>query len=124
MRILPLAETNLPKAIEDGVFNGRCRNRTCDPLIKSQQTENHKPLSDKALTETENPVLATSLASCCTGEAKDDADLQQVVEAWPKLPDAIRKKILLLGQGQKEIVKLVWGAKGYERTVVDTTKGR
>jgi hypothetical protein len=51
-----------------------------------------------------------------------DADLQLLIEVWPKLPDAIRKKILLLGQGQKEIVKLVWGAKGYERTVVDTTE--
>jgi hypothetical protein len=51
-------------------------------------------------------------------EAKEiDADLQQLIERWPKLPDAIRKKILLLGQGQKEIVKLVWGAKGYERTI-------
>jgi hypothetical protein len=57
-------------------------------------------------------------------EAKEiDADLQQLIERWPKLPDAIRKKILLLGQGQQENVKLTWGPLGYERTVVDGKGG-
>jgi hypothetical protein len=50
-----------------------------------------------------------------------DTGLALVVERWPKLPDAIRKKILLLGQGKpcEENVKLTWTKKGYEKTTVD-----
>jgi len=53
---------------------------------------------------------------------KLEADLRLLIERWPKLAEHIRKKILIIAQGQKEIVSLTWTPKGYEKTVVDTTE--
>ena len=82
----------LSSSDKDQKSNGRCRIRTYDRLIKSQQTKNHKPLSDKSLTKTENPVFDTSLANLL----QKYPDLAQVVDAWPSLPEHIKAAIKAL----------------------------
>jgi hypothetical protein len=77
-----------------------------------------------ALDAPEIPKTAKNEPAVCCSALLTDPDLSLVISAWPKLPECIRKRILLLGQGKQESVKLTWGAKGYERTVVDTTEGR
>jgi len=51
-------------------------------------------------------------------ERKDDADLAQLVEAWPGLSPEIRQAILRIAQGKQVNIKLIWGKQGYVKTVV------
>lgn len=70
-------------------LNGRCRARTWDRLIKSQRTENHKSLSNKPLTKSENPVFDTSLASLL----QKFPELRELAEVWPKLAEHVKAAI-------------------------------
>jgi hypothetical protein len=64
--------------------------RGVEPLNENQQAADNK-----ALTETENPVFATSLAILL----QKYPDLQEVISAWPTLPEHIKAEInkLILG---------------------------
>jgi hypothetical protein len=59
--------------------------------------ENQQAADNKALTETENPVFATSLAILL----QKYPDLQEIISAWPKLPEHIKAEIKTLSQTHK-----------------------
>ena len=52
-------------------------------------------------------------------ERKDDADLAQLVEAWPGLSPEIRQAILRIAQGKQVNIKLIWGKQGYVKIITD-----
>ena len=61
--------------------------RGVEPLEANQQ-----PLEKSALTQNENPVLATGLDKIL----QEDADLRALIEAWPGLPEQIKTAIKAL----------------------------
>jgi hypothetical protein len=54
--------------------------------------ENQQPVDNKALTQSENPVLATSLDKIL----QKHPDLAQVVERWSNLPIRIKAAIIAI----------------------------
>jgi len=58
-------------------------------------------LPDKSLTKTENPVFDTSLAILL----KKYPELQEIISAWPKLPEHIKAAIKALVQTHNEETK-------------------
>jgi hypothetical protein len=71
---------------------GRWRNRTSDPLIKSQQAKNHKSPQNQALTESPENVLASCLALL----TPKYPELALVVNSWPNLPEHIKAAVKAL----------------------------
>ena len=81
-----------------------CRDRTCDPLIKSPKTDCQKPIDCKDLGNGESGRVADGVAdgsprvsshangSPVDGEA--DFELEAVLQAWPKLSEAGRQAVL------------------------------
>jgi hypothetical protein len=59
--------------------------------------ENQQPVDNKALTENQNPVLATSLDKIL----QKHPDLALVVERWPNLSDTIKQAVKTLVESQK-----------------------
>ncbi len=53
-----IRNTTTPKCLK----NGRYRNRTCDPLIKSQMSETHKDSKNKELKQNQKNDSANNLA--------------------------------------------------------------
>jgi len=65
---------------------------------------------------TDSQVIENKSAAGCKALIRDP-ELMLVISAWARLSEPIRKKISLIAQGRKEIVKLVWTTKGYERII-------
>jgi F0F1-type ATP synthase beta subunit len=63
--------------------------RGVEPLNENQQAADNK-----ALTETENPVFDTSLAILL----QKYPELQEIISAWPKLPDDVKAEVKALVQ--------------------------
>jgi hypothetical protein len=78
--------------------NGRCGNRTHDPLIKSQQAKNHNCPSNNDLQESGKAAYKPAYKdNPKTGQnqVKDlPADLAEIVSVWPQLSEAIRLAIV------------------------------
>ena len=68
-----------------------------DFLIQSQESESPDLEHSKGVTENCQAVLA----SCLVSAGENGPDLAAVVEAWPDLPEHVRKTILMLVDGAK-----------------------
>jgi len=55
---------------------------------------NRQALDNKALTKTENPVFATGLAILL----QKYPELQEIISAWPNLPDDVKAAVKALVQ--------------------------
>jgi F0F1-type ATP synthase beta subunit len=66
--------------------------RGFEPLETNQQS-----LENKELTENTNPVFATSLAKTL----QKYPELEQIITAWPELPEAVKTTIKALIQTHK-----------------------
>jgi hypothetical protein len=87
-------------------MNGRYRNRTCDPLIKSQLSKNANHSKNKDLQEPEsraykpahkeNPKTGPKQGKIGTSEPS--SDLAQIAAVWPELPVHIKAAINALIQ--------------------------
>jgi len=80
--------------------NGRCRNRTCDPLIKSQlpQNDNHNQNKDLSKPETTayKPAYKENTKTAENQAQNLSPDLAEIVAAWSQLPEAIRSAIIAI----------------------------
>jgi len=83
------ARLSLPRPL-NRIAPGRIR--TCNLRFRRPMPENVKPYVEKGLTETTQNDLACFLALL---QAKD-ADLAQVVERWPNLPEHIKAAVKAL----------------------------
>jgi hypothetical protein len=69
------------------------RTRTYNPLIKSRNISGPNPLAANT-SDDGDPGVALRLAQA--EEPPIDPDLLRVAQAWPALPDAIRRAVLAL----------------------------
>ena len=78
--------------------NGRCGNRTHDPLIKSQQTQNCNCGSNNDLQKPEKSAYKPAYKENpkTAQNQVEDPDLALVVEHWPNLPGHIKQTIKTL----------------------------
>ncbi len=72
--------------------NAPRRTRTYNPLIKSQTREFQKPCSHNDLRIATPPVSHPIPTDTC----QNDPDLTAVIEAWDRLPEAIRAGIVAM----------------------------
>jgi hypothetical protein len=81
---------------------GRYRNRTCDPLIKSQQIQNNKSNRNKDLSKAQNraykPVYKQNSKKQENPPENLPDDLAEIVAVWPELPERIKAAIKTLVQ--------------------------
>jgi hypothetical protein len=66
--------------------------RTINPLIKSQRSESHNQSSHNGLRIATTPVSHHIPTDSC----QIDPDLAAVIEAWDRLPEAVRAGIVAM----------------------------
>ncbi len=77
--------------------NGRIR--TDNPWFTKPDAENAKCLAETKVTQSPENDLAEFLASV----VKNHPDLTKLIEAWPKLHEAVRAHILLIAEGPRDV---------------------
>jgi hypothetical protein len=90
-------------------LTGRYRNRTYDPLIKSQRIQNDKSNQNKDLTKAQNCTYKPAYKNnpeTVENQAKNlPADLAEVIAVWPGLPVHIKAAIKALIETSKSETK-------------------
>jgi hypothetical protein len=72
------------------------RTRTCDPRFRKPMPDIDKVVDNKELTKNEQNDFAIYLAN----SIRNEPDLQAVIEAWPGLPDKVKKQIKRLADNK------------------------
>jgi hypothetical protein len=89
------------------LLNGRYRTRACDPLIKSQLTENHKTKENKDLQQVKTGAYKPAYKKYQETAANQPQDLPtelaEIVAVWPELPEHIKAAIKALVQTQLKV---------------------
>jgi hypothetical protein len=76
--------------------NGRCGSRTCDPLIKSQQTKISKSNNNSNLQNNQTSTIVPAYRRNQKNKTILPTDLAEIVIAWDKLPEVIRSAIMAI----------------------------
>jgi hypothetical protein len=72
------------------VLNGRYRDRTCDPLIKSQPREKRKFFEHEDIIDSDDFVLSQNLAQIL----EKYPELAGIIEAWPEISRESREAVI------------------------------
>ena len=96
-----------PHGAKNGVSTGRYRIRTCDPLIKSQLTENHKPKENKDVQQDKTGAYKPAYKKYQETDGNQPQDLStelaEIVAVLPEPPEHIKNAIKALVQTQLKV---------------------